>query len=50
VGTRFSAPVQNGPGDHPAFYTMGNVSFPEVQRPEHGVNHPPPLAQRLKNE
>jgi len=27
-GARFSAPVQTGPGDHPAFYTMGTGSFP----------------------
>ena len=28
VGTRFSAPVQSGPGAHPASYTMGTGSFP----------------------
>jgi len=27
-GARFSAPVQTGPGAHPAFCTMGTVSFP----------------------
>jgi len=27
VGERFFAPVQTGPGAHPAFYTMGTVSF-----------------------
>ena len=31
VGTRFSAPVQTGPGAHPASCTMGTVSFPEVK-------------------
>jgi len=25
---RFSAPVQTGPGTHPATYTMGTGSFP----------------------
>jgi len=28
---RFSAPVQTGPGVHPAFYTMGTGSFPGVK-------------------
>jgi len=27
-GTRFSAPVQTGPGAHPASYTMGTGYFP----------------------
>jgi hypothetical protein len=29
-------------GAHPASYTMGTGSFPGVQRPELGVDHPPP--------
>ena len=29
-GARFSAPVQTGPGAHPASCTMGNGSFPGV--------------------
>ena len=33
VEARFSAPVQNGPGDHPSFCTMGTGSFPRVKRP-----------------
>jgi hypothetical protein len=37
VGARFSAPVQTGPGAHPAFYTRGNGSFPGVNRPGRGV-------------
>ena len=41
-GTRFSAPVQTGPGAHPASYTMGTGSFPGVKRPGRGVDHPPP--------
>ena len=31
MGARFSAPVQTGPGGHPASYTMGTGSFPEVK-------------------
>jgi len=31
VGARFSAPVQTGPGAHPASYTMGTGSFPGVK-------------------
>jgi len=30
VGTRFSAPVQTGPGAHPASCTTGTGSFPEI--------------------
>ena len=30
-GSRFSAPVQTGPGAHPAFCTMGTGSFPGVK-------------------
>jgi len=47
---RFSAPVRTGPGDNPASYTMGSVSFSGVKRPERDVNHPPLLAPRLKKE
>ena len=49
-GGRFSAPVQTGPGAHPAFYTMGTGSFPDVKRPGRGVDHPPHLTPRLKKE
>jgi hypothetical protein len=45
-----SAPVQTGPGAHPASYTMGTGSFPVVQRPGRGVDHPPHLVPRLKKE
>ena len=31
VGARFSAPVQTGPGAHPASYTMGTGTFPGVK-------------------
>jgi hypothetical protein len=46
----FSAPVQTGPGAHPASCTMGTGSVPEVKRPGCGVDHPPHLAPRLKKE
>ena len=49
-GARFSAPVQTGPGGHPASCTMGTVSLPGVKRPGRGVDHPPHLASRLKKE
>ena len=42
VGTRFSTPVQTGPGAHPASYTTGIGSFPGVKRPGRGADHPPP--------
>ena len=41
-GTRFSVPVQTGPGAHPGSYTMGTGSFPGVKRPGRGADHPPP--------
>ena len=41
-GARFSAPVQTGPGAHPASCTMGTGSFPGVKSPARGVDHPPP--------
>jgi hypothetical protein len=47
---RYSAPVQTGPGAHPASYTMGTGSFPGVKRPWRGVDHPPYLPPRLKKE
>ena len=50
VGARFSAPVQTGPGAHPASYTLDTGSFPRTKRQGRGVNHPPHLAPRLKKE
>ena len=43
VGARFSAPVQTGPGAHPASYTMGTGSLPGVKRPGRGADHPSPI-------
>jgi len=37
---RFSAPVQSGPGAHPASCTMGVGSFPGVKRPGRGADSP----------
>jgi len=48
VGVRFSAPVQTGPGAHPASYTMGTGSFPGVKRLGRGVGHPPPPSAEVK--
>ena len=45
---RYSAPVQTGPEAHPASYTMGTRSFPEVTRPGHGVDHPPSSSAEVK--
>jgi len=50
VEARFSAPAQTGPGAHPASCTMGTGSFPGVNWPGREVDHPPPLAPRLKKE
>ena len=41
MGAIFSAPVQTGPEAHTASYTMGTVSFPGVERPVRGIEHPP---------
>jgi len=48
VGARFSAPIQTGPGAHPASYTMGIRSFLEVKRPGRDVDHPPPSSTEVK--
>ena len=42
-GARFSAPVQTGPGAHPASCTMGTGSFSGVKQPGRGT-HPPSSA------
>ena len=47
-GVRFSAPVQTGPGAHPASCTMGTGSFPGVMRPGSGVDHPPRSSAEVK--
>jgi hypothetical protein len=42
-GAKFSAPVQTGPGAHPASCTMGTGSFPGVkERPRSDADPSPP--------
>jgi len=41
-GSRFSAPVQKGPGAHSAFCKMDTRSFLGVKRLRRGIEHPPP--------
>jgi hypothetical protein len=48
VGTRFFAPVQTGPGAHPASCTVGTGSFPGVKRPGRGADHPQPSSAEVK--
>ena len=48
VETRFTSLVQNGPGAHPAPYTMGTGPFPGVKRPGRGVDHPPSSSVEVK--
>ena len=49
-GAKFSAPVQNGPGAHPASYTMGTGSFPGVKWSGRGVDHPLPSSAEVKEK
>ena len=48
VGARFSAPVQTGPGAHPASCTTGTGSFPRVKRLGRGADYPPPSTPDVK--
>jgi hypothetical protein len=48
VGARFTAPLQIDPRAHPASWTKGTQSFPGVNRPERGVDHPPPFSTEVK--
>jgi hypothetical protein len=50
VGARFFAPVQTGPGAHPASCTKGTGSFLGVKRPGRGADHPHPPSAEVKNE
>ena len=43
VGARFSAPVQTGPGAHPASCTMGTGSFPGIKSARAVTLTPHPL-------
>jgi len=48
VEARFSAPLQTGPGAHPASYTMGTGSFLGVKRSGCGIDYPPPSSAEVK--
>jgi len=48
VWARFSAPVQTGPGAHPACYKMGTGAFPGVKRPARGADHPLPSSAEVE--
>jgi len=48
VEARFSAPVQTGPGAHPASQKIGIGYFPGVKRPMLGVDHPLPSSTEVK--
>ena len=48
MGTRFSEPVQTGPGAHPASCTMGTGSFPGVKRPGRDADPSPPFSAVVK--
>ena len=50
LGAKFFAPVQTGPGTHPASYKIGTGSFPGLKRPERGVDHPPPTSTEVQEE
>jgi hypothetical protein len=48
VGARFSAPIQTGPGAHPASCATSTSSFPGLKQPGRGVDHPPPSSAEVK--
>ena len=48
VLTKFSPPVQTGPGPHPSSYTMGTGSFQGVNWSGRGVYHIPPCRAEVK--
>jgi len=48
VESRFSTPVQTGPGAYPASYTMGTGSFLGVKHLRRGIDHPPLSSAEVK--
>jgi len=52
VGAKFSAPVQTGPGAHPASYTTGTASCRGggIKRSGRGVDHPPQSSAQVKEK
>jgi len=49
-GARFSAPVQTGPGDHPASCTIGTGSFPGVNSGRRDADPSPPSSAVVTKE
>jgi len=50
-GTRFSAPVQTGPGAHPDSWKMSTGSFPGGKvRPGRAADHSPPSSAAVMKE
>jgi hypothetical protein len=49
-GAKFFAHVQTGLEAHPASCTMGTGSFPGVEWPGRGADHPPPSSAEVKKE
>jgi hypothetical protein len=50
LGARFFAPLQTGPGAHPASCTVRTGSYPGVKWPGRGFDHLPHLAPKLEKE
>ena len=50
LGTRFSAPVQTGPGTHPTFCIMGMRSFLGVKSGRGRDDDPSPLSSAVGHE
>ena len=51
TGARFSAPVETGPGGHPASCTMGTVSFPgDKELPGRDADPSPPSSAVVMKE
>ena len=48
-GARFSSPVHNGRGAHPASCTMGTGSLPAVKRPGRGADPHPIFSPEVLN-
>jgi hypothetical protein len=47
-GAKLSTPILSGPGAHPASYTTAIGSYLGMERPGHGVYHPPPSRTKVK--
>ena len=44
----FTAPVETGPGAHPAYYKIRTGSFPRIKRPGRGAEYPLPSSNDVK--